>query len=74
MALFFMSIGMMINLYFVMPQRPQLLILLIMVLTTNTFINAISLRMLDVNWRDSLYSGALLAQIGEFGFVLASIG
>ncbi|MFT5519504.1 MAG: CPA2 family monovalent cation:H+ antiporter-2 [Enterobacterales bacterium] len=73
-ALFFMSIGMLINLNFVMQQWWQLLILLVLVLITNTFINAISLRLLNVNWRDSLYSGALLAQLGEFSFVLASIG
>ena len=29
---------------------------------------------LGSNWQDSLYSGALLAQIGEFSFVLASVG
>jgi len=73
-ALFFMSIGMLINVNFVMQQWWQLLILLALVLITNTFINAISLKLLNVNWRDSLYSGALLAQIGEFSFVLASIG
>lgn len=52
-ALFFMSIGMLINLNFVMQQWWQLLILLVLVLITNTFINAISLRLLNVNWRDS---------------------
>lgn len=26
------------------------------------------------NWKDSLYSGALLSQIGEFSFVLGAIG
>jgi len=27
-----------------------------------------------VPWRQSLYSGALLSQIGEFSFVLAAVG
>ena len=43
-------------------------------LLTNTFINAIILKALGSNWHDSLYSGVLLAQIGEFSFILASVG
>lgn len=48
--------------------------LVVGVLLTSTFINAGILRGLGSHWRDSLYSGAMLAQIGEFSFVLASVG
>lgn len=44
------------------------------VLVINTIINAITLRMLNVKWRESLYVGAILSQIGEFSFVLAAVG
>ena len=49
-------------------------LLVALILITNTFINAIVLKVLGVNTRDSLYAGALLAQIGEFRFVLAAVG
>ena len=48
--------------------------LLAAVLLTNTFINAVILRLLGDSWSDSIYAGALLSQIGEFSFVLAAIG
>jgi CPA2 family monovalent cation:H+ antiporter-2 len=48
--------------------------LLLGVLLTNTFINAFILKALGNNWEVSLYSGALLSQIGEFSFILATVG
>ena len=47
---------------------------MLLVIITNTFINGAILRMLGDNWRDSLYAGTLLSQIGEFSFVLATVG
>lgn len=73
-ALFFMSIGMLLNLSFVAENWLLLLGFLLLILVGNTLINAITLRVMRVNWRDSFYAGAVLAQIGEFSFILASIG
>jgi len=73
-ALLFVSMGMLIDIQFVEQNLVLLLILLFGVLTTNTFINAIVLRFLGSDWRISLYSGALLSQVGEFSFVLATVG
>jgi CPA2 family monovalent cation:H+ antiporter-2 len=73
-AVFFISIGMLIDPGFIMPNWPQILALVVGVLLTNTFINALTLRVLGDDWSTSLYSGALLAQIGEFSFVLATVG
>jgi len=73
-ALLFVSIGMLIDLQFFRANWMQILALVAGVLLTNTFINAGILRGLGSRWRDSLYSGALLAQIGEFSFILASVG
>jgi CPA2 family monovalent cation:H+ antiporter-2 len=70
----FVSIGMLIDPIFIAQNWPQVLALVAGVLLTNTFINAAILRALGDDWRTSLYSGALLAQIGEFSFVLASVG
>lgn len=73
-ALLFVSIGMLIDPAFIGKHALQVVILVIGVLLTNTFINAGILRMLGDDWRISLYSGALLAQIGEFSFILVSVG
>ncbi len=73
-ALFFVSIGMLVDLKFFVAHWQLILVLLAAVLFTNTFINAAILRLLGESWRDSFYAGALLSQIGEFSFVLAAIG
>ena len=73
-ALFFVSIGMLVDLSFIQDHWLQVGALVILVIITNTFINGAVLRMLGDNWRDSLYAGTLLSQIGEFSFVLAAVG
>lgn len=73
-ALLFVSMGMLIDLQFIQQNILLLISLLVGVLVTNTFINAIILKFLGNSWQDSLYSGALLSQIGEFSFVLATVG
>jgi CPA2 family monovalent cation:H+ antiporter-2 len=73
-ALFFVSIGMLVDLGFLLSHWYQVCALIFLVLITNTFINGMILRMLGDNWRDSIYAGTLLSQIGEFSFVLAAVG
>ena len=73
-AIFFVSIGMLVNPAFLLEYWPQVSLLVIAVFLSNTFINATILRASGDSWRDSLYGGALLSQIGEFSFVLAAIG
>ena len=73
-ALLFVSVGMLIDAAFVLQNWLLILSLVTAVLLSNTFINAGILRVLGNSWPTSLYSGALLAQIGEFSFVLASVG
>jgi len=73
-ALFFVSIGMLVDLTFIQHHWLQISALVLAVIVTNTFINAIIIRLLGDSWPDSLYSGVLLSQIGEFSFVLAAVG
>lgn len=73
-ALFFVSVGLMLDINFLAEHWIQACVLAIAALLTNTFINALILKFAKFNWRDSLYAGALLSQIGEFSFVLAAVG
>jgi len=73
-GLFFVSVGLLIDLRFVMDNWIVVGLLLFAALLTNTGINAVVIRFLGQDWRHSLYAGALLAQIGEFSFVLAAVG
>jgi CPA2 family monovalent cation:H+ antiporter-2 len=73
-ALFFVSVGMLVDLAYVGENWGVILLLVLAAMLTNTFINAGVMRVLGLTWRRSLYAGALLSQIGEFSFVLAAVG
>jgi monovalent cation:H+ antiporter-2, CPA2 family len=73
-ALLFVSMGMIIDTKFIGENWALLASLLLGVLVTNTFINAVILKILGNKWAVSFYSGALLSQIGEFSFILATVG
>jgi CPA2 family monovalent cation:H+ antiporter-2 len=71
-AIFFISIGMMIDLDFLVANSKIILLILISVYVCNHFINAAVIHYFGRDWKKSLYGGALLAQVGELAFVLAS--
>lgn len=73
-ALFFVSIGMLVDVPFVLQNWGLVLALVAAVFVGNTAINATMLRLLGDPWRYSIYAGAYLAQIGEFSFLLAAVG
>ncbi|MFH1849697.1 MAG: cation:proton antiporter [archaeon] len=73
-AVFFLSIGMLIDLRFLWDNLALILVILFFVYLMNTLINAIVFRLNGRTWRESFYGGSLLAQIGEFSFILAAIG
>jgi CPA2 family monovalent cation:H+ antiporter-2 len=73
-ALFFVSVGLLVDIPFIATHAIQVVLLLMIVLVSNTLLNGLILRMLGYRWRESLYAGAMLAQIGEFSFVLAAVG
>jgi len=73
-ALFFVSVGLLVDVSFVETHLIQVLLLVLIVLVSNTFLNGLILKLLGYRWRESLYAGAILAQIGEFSFVLAAVG
>ncbi len=74
LSFFFVSIGFLLNIDFLIENISTILLLVSAVFVLNTSINATILKVFRIPWRRSLYTGAILAQIGEFSFVLASIG
>jgi monovalent cation:H+ antiporter-2, CPA2 family len=74
LALFFISIGLLIDISFLIENYLLIFAMLGFVFLTNTFINAGVFIWLKCPWQYSIYIGAILAQLGEFSFVLASAG
>lgn len=73
-ALFFVSIGMLINLNFLKENIVTIGILVLLIFIINNTINVIVMRLFCKDWKISIYAGALLSQIGEFSFILGSTG
>ncbi len=73
-ALFFVYIGAIINLEFVQQNYILIMGLVLAVFIINTTLNACILRFLKTSWKESIYAGSLLSQIGEFSFLLGAVG
>lgn len=73
LAFFFISIGLQIKLGFIKENIFTILFVTLSVLLINSFINATVFKAMGHTWRDSVYAGALLSQIGEFSFVLMTM-
>jgi CPA2 family monovalent cation:H+ antiporter-2 len=73
-ALFFISVGAQINIYFLEQHKWAIMLVLLIVFLTNHAINAIILRVFDCSWKDAFLGGALLAQIGEMSFLVCFTG
>ncbi|QWV00027.1 cation:proton antiporter [Francisella salimarina] len=74
MALFFISIGMLIDLNLFWNHIELFISLLLITYILNTTINALIFKALRQRLDESLIGGAMLSQIGEFSFVLISMG
>ena len=73
-AIFFVSVGMMLDINFILDNWIIILLLVSMVFILNTSVNTVMMRMLGEPWRESFLGGAMLAQVGEFSFVILSVG
>lgn len=72
-ALFFISVGMLIDVHFLWENSFVIGSLVIIVFIANSLINTLIMRGFKMSWNDSIYAGALLSQIGEFSFVLGNL-
>lgn len=73
-SLFFFSIGLQIDIDFIGAHLSLILSLVVLIFVINSGINALVFRFLKETWKNSVYAGALLAQIGEFSLVLCTVG
>lgn len=74
LMVFFLSIGLMVDLQFILSKAFIIFGLLFIVLPAKTVVNLVVLRILGVPARQALIASAVMAQLGEFGFVLAAAG
>ena len=73
LGLFFMSVGMSIDLALVQKQWMVLAVAAPAVIVAKTVIITFLSRMFGATWRDGIRSGALLCPAGEFAFVLLPV-
>lgn len=70
-GLFFISVGMLMNLNFFISNFPIVMLAVLVIILLKTFTSAAAVLIMGSNLRVSLHSGLILSQIGEFSFVIA---
>ena len=73
MMVFFLSIGLLVDLNFIYDNLSMVLILLFVITIGKTAINIGILHLLRLPWSQSFLIGVVLAQLGEFAFLMASV-
>lgn len=73
-ALFFASVGMLVDLKFLTQHWTEVALLAGIVIVVNTVLVATIIKALGRDWGHSFYVASMVSQIGEFSFVLAAVG
>jgi len=71
---FFLSIGLLIDLSYIWENFATVVVLLVLVLLVKSAVNLFILRILGEPWPRAFLAGILLSQVGEFSFVIAGAG
>ena len=71
---FFLSVGLLLDIEFIMRNILTILVLLGALMVVKTFFNIFVLSKLGLSWRHSFLIGTSLGQMGEFSFVLVALG
>lgn len=74
LMVFFLSIGLLMDLRFIWGHVGTVLVLLLIVTVLKTSLNIGILHVLREPWPHAFIAGVMLAQIGEFSFILSGIG
>ncbi len=73
-VVFFLSIGLLIDLNFIIANLGTVIFFVVAVLAVKTAINILLMRLVRQPWEMAFPAGLMIAQIGEFSFVLAATG
>ncbi|MDA0220901.1 MAG: cation:proton antiporter [Proteobacteria bacterium] len=74
LMVFFLSIGLLIDLDFIWANIGEIVVMLLLVTLGKTALNVGVLRFLKEPWPRAWLGGVALGQVGEFSFVLAALG
>lgn len=74
LSLFFISIGMLLNIGFVIENLPLIIVLTVAVILLKSVIAGAVAAILGLSFRVMVLVGLMLSQIGEFSFILAAVG
>lgn len=74
LMVFFLSIGLLINIPFILDHWKSVLLVLSIVTVLKTVVNVTILHMLGEPWDRAFHSGVVMGQMGEFSFVLVASG
>lgn len=73
MMAFFLSIGLLLDIEFIWQHLGTVLLLLFVITVGKTALNIGILRVLHLPWSQAFLVGVVLAQLGEFAFLMATI-
>lgn len=74
LMIFFLSIGLLIDIDFIGDHLGAVLGVLALVTVVKTMINIIALRLLRQSWENAFLAGVVMGQIGEFSFIIIAGG
>nr|WP_245197558.1 cation:proton antiporter [Jiella mangrovi] len=72
LVVFFLSIGLLIDLDYIVANWELVLVAAIFVILAKTFFNVVLIRLAGLSHKTAIEAGLSMAQIGEFSFVLAA--
>jgi CPA2 family monovalent cation:H+ antiporter-2 len=74
LMVFFLSIGLLLDFAYIWNNLGTVALIVLFVAVIKTALNVVFIRVMGQPWPRAFLSGALLAQLGEFSFVLAALG
>jgi monovalent cation:H+ antiporter-2, CPA2 family len=74
LMVFFLSVGLLIDLHYIVSNWQQVLTVLALVTVLKTIVNVGILHALGEPWRRAFHSGVVMGQMGEFSFILLAMG
>lgn len=74
LMVFFLSIGLLIDIDYIMGNWEQVLLVLSIVTILKTTVNVAILHWMKEPWQRSFHSGVVMSQMGEFSFIIVAAG